>query len=250
MSFLNEEIEYNTDAIDNREKQSEGKKYENFEDDMMTVSKDTGLTPEEKEQMFIEHEKLIYFISNRYKKGMVSADEIDAAAFFGFAKGLDTYRKDKGRFNTYVGKCVDNEIKSFLSKEKKIRDNNTSMSNPIASESGNLELGDIIKEPVMEGMEVEGSLILTEDITLLMSAIEELHPREQFIIEHRYGLNNRKELKQSELAEILNRTQASISKTEKLINEKLKNILKDKISLESTEYYSGGYYENVALKTN
>lgn len=208
------------------------------------------LTEAEKQKLMDDNINFIFYIANPYKKGIIPEDEIESAAYFGFAKALNSYKKNnQNGFLAFAGTCIHNEIRTLMNKEKKVNTGVVSMSTPIASEDGDLELQDMIQNNVSKGLEVEGELLLQEDMDLILSMIDELDPREKFLIEHRYGLNGREELKQTEIAEILNRTQAGISKMEKQVLLKLKNMLSGKISLEDTSFYTGGKFQEVSLMT-
>ena len=61
---------------------------------------------------------------------------------------------------------------------------------------------------------------------MMMDEINKLNPRDREIIIMRYGLFNRKEKTQKEVAELLGISQSYISRIEKKVIKKLKNIVK------------------------
>ena len=65
-----------------------------------------------------------------------------------------------------------------------------------------------------------------DDKKLMMSEIEKLDVRDKEIISLRYGLYNRREMTQKEVADLLGISQSYISRIEKKVIKKLKNIVK------------------------
>lgn len=61
----------------------------------------------------------------------------------------------------------------------------------------------------------------------MMEEIEKLSPRDKEIIELRYGLNKKKEMTQKDVAKLLGISQSYISRIEKKVIKKLKNIIKN-----------------------
>ena len=60
----------------------------------------------------------------------------------------------------------------------------------------------------------------------MLEEIEKLSPRDKEIIELRYGLNNRKEMTQKDVASLLGISQSYISRIEKKVIKRLKSIIK------------------------
>ena len=65
------------------------------------------------------------------------------------------------------------------------------------------------------------------DRTLMLEEIEKLSPRDKEIIELRYGLNQKQEMTQKDVASLLGISQSYISRIEKKVIRKLKNIIKN-----------------------
>ena len=59
-----------------------------------------------------------------------------------------------------------------------------------------------------------------------MEEIEKLNKRDKEIMTLRYGLNNTKEYTQKEVADMLSISQSYISRIEKKVIKKLKNVMK------------------------
>ncbi len=64
------------------------------------------------------------------------------------------------------------------------------------------------------------------DKKVLKEELEKLDSRDKEIIEFRYGLNGKEELTQKEVAKKLNISQSYISRIEKKVIKKLKNVIK------------------------
>ena len=73
---------------------------------------------------------------------------------------------------------------------------------------------------------VHKSIECQEDKTTLEEEIKNLDDRDREIIEFRYGLGGHKELTQKELADKLSISQSYISRIEKKVIKKLKNLMK------------------------
>ena len=91
------------------------------------------------------------------------------------------------------------------------------------SDGNELHLEDVLgtdKDLVTKGLDDE------LDRHLMMKEIDKLTPRDKEIIELRYGLNRKKEMTQKDVANLLGISQSYISRIEKKVIKKLKNIIK------------------------
>ena len=61
----------------------------------------------------------------------------------------------------------------------------------------------------------------------MLEEIEKLTPRDKEIIELRYGLNNKKEMTQKDVAILLGISQSYISRIEKKVIKRLKSIIRN-----------------------
>ena len=64
------------------------------------------------------------------------------------------------------------------------------------------------------------------DKRMMLEEIEKLNPRDKEIIELRYGINKKEEMTQKDVANLLGISQSYISRIEKKVIKKLKNIIK------------------------
>ena len=126
---------------------------------------------------------------------------------------------------TYASRCIDNEILMFLRKNKRVKaeisfDENLSFD----AEGNELHLEDILgtdPDIVTKGLE--------EDIDrkIVVEEINRLDPRDREIMVLRYGLVTGEEKTQKEVAELLGISQSYISRIEKKVIKKIKNIVKN-----------------------
>ena len=92
------------------------------------------------------------------------------------------------------------------------------------AEGNELHLEDILgteNDIVTRGIEKENEKKLLND------EISKLNHRDKQIMTLRYGLNNHKELTQKEVADILGISQSYISRIEKKVIKRLKNLIKN-----------------------
>lgn len=200
-------------------------------------------TRREAEEVARDNYNLIHEVAKSFNKNILPYSDLLSAGHLGFAKSINTFDKSRGfEFSTYAMNCIRNEIISAISKERKHLEGDISMSAPISNtkEFESLELEGVTSNNVIEDMDVEISLLLKEDIEILLKGVSKLHARERFVIENRYGFNGRTPKSQKEIGDILNRTQPAISMIEKQAVKKLSIILKGELELENTEFYSGG----------
>lgn len=140
-------------------------------------------------------------------------------------KAINSYDLErKNIFLTYASRCIQNEILMFLRKNKRRR-TEVSFEDSLSydAEGNELHLEDILgTEPdiVTSGIEKES------DKKLLSIEISKLSPRDRQIMTLRYGLGNTEEMTQKDVANVLGISQSYISRIEKKVIKKLKNVIK------------------------
>ena len=174
----------------------------------------------------IEHNlRLVVFLAKKYENTKVDLEDLVSIGTIGLIKGVNTYKLDKNiKLATYASRCIDNEILMFLRKNKK-RQGEVSFEDSLSydSEGNELHLEDILgteSDIVTRGLEDE------TDRKLLYKEINSLNKRDKQIMVLRYGLYNHKELTQKEVANLLGISQSYISRIEKKVIRRLKNIHK------------------------
>ena len=173
----------------------------------------------------IEHNlRLVVFLAKKYENTNIDLEDLVSIGTIGLIKGIKTYRLGKNiKLATYASRCIDNEILMFLRKNKKIKTEISFDESLSFDLDGNeLHLEDILgTEPdiVTKGLE--------DDLNkrIIVEEIDKLKPRDKQIIVMRYGLLTGKEKTQKEVAELLGISQSYISRIEKKVIKKIKNIV-------------------------
>ncbi len=170
----------------------------------------------------IEHNlRLVVFLAKKYENTGYELEDLVSIGTVGLIKGIDTYKVDKNiKLATYVSRCIANEILMFLRKNKKRR-TEISLEETLNydSEGNTLCLEDVLgtDEDI-----VATSFEKMIDKRFLESELNNLNDREKMIMSLRYGLNNKEEYTQKEVATILGISQSYISRIEKKIISRIK----------------------------
>ena len=175
--------------------------------------------------ILIEHNlRLVVFLAKKYENTGIDLEDLVSIGTIGLIKGINTFSKDKNiKLATYASRCIDNEILMYLRKNKKIKTEvSIDASLSFDGEGNELHLEDILgtdADIVTRGIEeeVERNQIINE--------VMHLKPRDRDIIILRYGLMGNEELTQKEVAEKLGISQSYISRIEKKLIKRLKNIV-------------------------
>ena len=180
---------------------------------------------EEARNILIEHNlRLVVFLAKKYENTTYDIEDLVSIGSIGLIKGINTYKIDKNiKLATYASRCISNEILMFLRKNKRKRAE-VSLEDALNydAEGNELHLEDIL------GTEID--LVPNEyekqvDKEVLSKEIEGLPDRDKEIMTLRYGLNNTKEYTQKEVAEMLGISQSYISRIEKKVVRKLKQVM-------------------------
>ncbi len=187
------------------------------------MSKDGDLHARDK---LIEHNlRLVVFLAKKYENTNVDLEDLVSIGTIGLMKAVKTFSNDKNiKLATYASRCIDNEILMFLRKNKKVR-GEVSFEESLSFDADGNELhledvlgtdADIVTKPLEEDLNKK----------IMMEEINKLKERDKEIIIMRYGLFNHPEKTQKEVADILGISQSYISRIEKKVIKKLKNIVK------------------------
>ena len=176
--------------------------------------------------VLIEHNlRLVVFLAKKYENTKVDLEDLVSIGTIGLIKGINTFKPDKNiKLATYASRCIDNEILMYLRKIKKSKTEvSIDASLSLDDEGNELHLEDILgtdADIVTKGIEEE------TDKKLMLDEVMRLNPRDRDIIILRYGLMGHNELTQKEVAELLGISQSYISRIEKKVIKRLKNIIK------------------------
>ena len=175
----------------------------------------------------IEHNlRLVAYIARRFENTGINIEDLISIGTIGLIKAVNTYRSDKNiKLATYASRCIENEILMVLRKNAQLR-GEISIDEPLSADwDGNeLLLSDILgtdEDVVSRDIENEA------EREMLLAAVSELGPREQEIMQMRFGLCGGKERTQKEVAEAIGISQSYISRLEKKIIRKLRKKLEE-----------------------
>ena len=170
----------------------------------------------------IEHNlRLVVFLARRFENTGVNIEDLISIGTIGLIKALGTFRADKNiKLATYASRCIENEILMYLRKLA-VRRGEVSIDEPLNTDwDGNeLLLSDILGT---DPDEVSKPLEADADRAMLRAAIAKLPPREREIICRRFGIGQKQEATQKEVADAMGISQSYISRLEKRIIVKLR----------------------------
>ena len=180
---------------------------------------------EHAKDVLIEHNlRLVVFLSKKYENTGVDLEDLVSIGTIGLIKGINTFSRDKNiKLATYASRCIDNEILMYVRKTKKLKTEvSIDASLSYDSEGNELHLEDVLgtdKDIVTKGIEEE------QNRNIMINEVMRLSPRDRDIIILRYGLMGNDELTQKEVAEKLGISQSYISRIEKKVIKRLKNLV-------------------------
>ena len=189
----------------------------------LALSSDGDLFARDK---LIEHNlRLVVFLAKKYENTKVDLEDLVSIGTIGLIKGIKTFSKDKNiKLATYASRCIDNEILMYLRKNKRVRTEVSFDESLSFDPDGNeLRLEDILgtdPDIVTKNLEHE-----TEK-NIVMEEINKLNHRDKEIIVLRYGLMGHKEMTQKDVADLLGISQSYISRIEKNVIKRLRNLVR------------------------
>ena len=176
----------------------------------------------------IEHNlRLVAHIVKKFESTGHDVDDLIGIGTVGLIKGIDTYSENKKvKLATYAAKCAENEILMYFRADKKNSKNISIYEEISLDKDGNkITILDILKTPDPDFIE---DINKNDNIKLLQKHMNILTSREREIIEARYGLGNRDEETQKDIAKRLNISRSYVSRLEKRATTKiLREFLKD-----------------------
>ncbi len=167
-----------------------------------------------REKLINHNMRLVAHVCKKYS-GAAEADELLSVGSIGLIKGVDTYIKDKGcQLSTYVSRCIENEILMLLRATKKHKIC-LSIEEPIGIDKDGQEMS--LYEILPQKQEHDPDYIverkvMIEEIMIIMK--KHLKEREYKIMCLRFGLLDRIERTQQEVANMLNISRSYISRIE------------------------------------
>ena len=168
--------------------------------------------------------RLVVYIARRFENTGIGIEDLISIGTIGLIKSINTYKHEKNiKLATYASRCIENEILMYLRKTSSQK-TEISFDEPLNTDwDGNeLLLSDVLGS---DELPVDQEIEDAEERLALRRAVARLESRERLIVELRFGLNGRREMTQSEVAELLGISQSYISRLEKKILRKLRREL-------------------------
>lgn len=181
-----------------------------------------------RDDLILDNVNLIYYVlkkMNLYK----NADEYYDICMIGLIKAADTFNESKGyTFSTYGISCIRSELLGYLrrqnSSKRKANYNTVSLEMSVYKENDGKEI--TLLDTLPSNDNVEEEIIVNEEKELLIEALNILDDKELLVISYMFGINGYDEIKQKDIATILNMKQGSVSRIGKRAINKMKYYLK------------------------
>ncbi len=172
--------------------------------------------------LLIEHNlRLVVYIARKFENTGIGLEDLSSIGTIGLIKAVNTFDPGKKiKLATYASRCIENEILMCLRRNNKTR-TEISFDEPLNIDwDGNeLLLSDVLgTDHDIVCKELENEV----DKKLLRLSLKKLQPREQLIMNLRFGLDGQESKTQKEVADLLGISQSYISRLEKRIIGRLK----------------------------
>ncbi len=181
--------------------------------------------PEAKATLIERNLRLVVYIAKKFENAGVNVEDLISIGTIGLIKAVNTFNPERNiKLATYASRCIENEILMYLRRNNKSK-TEVSFDEPLNTDwDGNeLLLSDILGT---DADIVYNSIEEEVNRTLLFDALKKLPPREQKIMEMRFGLMTGNEMTQKEVADALDISQSYISRLEKKIIGRLQKEIK------------------------
>ena len=209
------------------------------------IPKNAILTDEDKNRLAEENMSLVQYVVKRFINTGIDYDELFSVALMGYVKAINSYNPTRVtkqgkpiKFSTFAYRCIENEIFYFIINDKKVREKTVSLQTTLSTDkNGNtLDLDSTLSTESQGELSLEEEIAKKEVIGVLLEIINnELTEKERLIITHRFGISAENKT-QNELAQMVNMSQANISKLEKNIMDKIKKIMISKYKIKSFDF--------------
>jgi len=182
---------------------------------------------EEAKNILIERNlRLVAHIVKRYSTLGYESEDLISVGTIGLIKAITTFNPDKGtRLVTYAAKCIENEIRMYIRSTAKYKDD-ISLHDPVSTDRDGNEslLMDIL---VSQSPAIDEQVELNLQKNWLYTKMKTVLKRnEKDILELRYGLPDKAERTQIEIAKMFGISRSYVSRIEKKAIKKLRNALK------------------------
>lgn len=187
-----------------------------------TIMQELSNGDESHRDLLVVHNlRLVVYIAKKYECPTATTEDLVSIGTIGLMKAVNTFNPEKNiKLATYASRCIENEILMYLRKASNSK-TELSLDEPLSVDwDGNeLTLRDVLgTEPdeICQDMEFE------DEKKLLRNIIKKLPPKEQSIMQQRFGLAGHKVYTQKQLADKMGISQSYISRLEKRILAKIR----------------------------
>ena len=183
---------------------------------------------EDARNKLIEHNlRLVAHIVKKFETKNIEQDDLISIGTIGLIKGVDTFNKSHGtKLTTYCARCIENEILMYFRSNNKTN-KNISINESIGfdKEGNEITILDVLKVPAPDFI---NDISEKDNVKLLKEYFNVLSDREKEILIKRYGLNNKEEKTQKDIAKEYKISRSYVSRIEKralmkLLREFIKN---------------------------
>lgn len=178
-----------------------------------------------RELLIIHNLRLVVYIAKKFESSGVNIEDLISIGTIGLIKAVNTFSPEKNiKLATYASRCIENEILMHLRKiaSQKME---VSLDEPLNTDwDGNeLMLSDVLGS---DGDEINREMEDEDEKRILLKVIDTLPKREREIVDMRFGLGEKPELTQKQVADKLGISQSYISRLEKRIIKRIGDKLK------------------------
>lgn len=192
------------------------------EDEEVALKKLKSSNDSATKKLLVEHNlRLVqYIVNSKFLDTPVDADDLFIIGSIGLIKGIDTFDISREiKLATYTSRCIENEIRMYLRKMKKLA-NDVSIEDPIAIDfdGRDITIYDILSKP-----EDEEALYRCEKIeytSVILSIFFGSLPTKKLLV----VLYTLAEMKQREIGKHLSLSQSYVSRLQKACRKKSKEI--------------------------
>lgn len=173
------------------------------------------------QQLIIHNLRLVVYIARKFDAAGANIEDLISIGTIGLIKAVKTFCPGKKiKLATYASRCIENEILMYLRKTTSLK-SEISIDEPLNVDWDGNEL--LLSDILGSDADVVGSKAEAEDERNMLSGlISKLPPREQQIMNMRFGMHGYNEYTQKQVADFLGISQSYISRLEKKIINKLK----------------------------
>lgn len=167
---------------------------------------------------------VVYYAAKKYASANNIFEDLVSIANLGLVKAMYAFDPDRNvKPSSFAMKCIKNEFYMYFRRNSKLA-REISLELPLAAQEDGQELsiGDVIST---ENEIVWEEVLKKQRSSELIRAVNSLDKREKCIMDMRFGLSGEREHTQAEVAARLNVTQSYISKVEKRLLKKIRNML-------------------------